>query len=152
MSKMLFVEVLRHDIDAPPAGETGWLAGMRNASISRMLALLHEKPPWTVECLTDDAAMSRSTLHERFAHFIGRQPTQYVCAVAYAVAARILRDTEAKLIELAWGARVRSRFARVPSAPWASPRVRGGPAVGPAVAPARLRRDPIDCAPFRRIS
>ena len=87
-------------------------------------------PPWTVECLTDDAAMSRSTLHERFAHFIGRPPTQYFCAVAHAVAARILRDTDAKLVELAWGSRVRSRFARVPSAPWALPGcVAGRPSV-----------------------
>ena len=46
---MLFVEVLRRYIEAPPAGETGWLAGMRNASISRLLALLHEKPDATVD-------------------------------------------------------------------------------------------------------
>jgi hypothetical protein len=70
MSEMLFVEVLRRYVDALPAGQTGWLAGMRDPSIGRVLALLHEHPgdPWTLERLADAASVSRSTLHERFVH------------------------------------------------------------------------------------
>jgi AraC-like DNA-binding protein len=103
MSEMLFVEVLRRYVDALPAGQTGWLAGMRDPSVGRALALLHEKPdaPWTLERLADDAAMSRSTLHERFVHFIGQPPMQYLAQWRMQVAARLLRDTKAKLIEVA---------------------------------------------------
>ena len=113
MSEMLFVEVLRRHIDALPAGQTGWLAGMRDPSIGRVLALLHEKPdaPWTLERLADDAAMSRSTLHERFVHFIGQPPMHYLAQWRMQVAAKLLRDTKAKLIEVAQGVGYESEAA-----------------------------------------
>ena len=105
MSEMLFVEVLRRYVDGLPSGETGWLAGMRDDSIGRVLALLHEKPdaPWTLERLADDAAMSRSTLHERFVHFIGQPPMQYLAHWRMQVAAGLLRNTKAKVVEVALG-------------------------------------------------
>src|SRR5262245_10926036 len=113
MSEMLFVEVLRRYIDTLPAGETGWLAGMRDPSIGRVLALLHEKPeaPWTLERLAEDAAMSRSTLHERFVHFIGQPPMQYLARWRMQVAAGLLRDTRAKLLEIALGVGYESEAA-----------------------------------------
>jgi AraC-like DNA-binding protein len=113
MSEMLFVEVLRRYIDALPAGQTGWLAGMRDPSVGRVLALLHEKPevPWTLERLADDAAMSRSTLHDHFVHFIGQPPMQYLAQWRMQVAAKLLRDTKAKLIEVAQGVGYESEAA-----------------------------------------
>ncbi len=113
MSEMLFVEVLRRYLDALPAGQIGWLAGIRDHSIGRVLALLHEKPdtPWTLERLAEEAAMSRSTLHERFVHFIGQPPMQYLTHWRMQVAARLLRDTKAKLIEVALGVGYESEAA-----------------------------------------
>ena len=113
MSEMLFLEVLRRYLDAMPAGQTGWLAGMRDPSIGHVLALLHERPgePWTLERLAQDAAMSRSTLHERFTHFIGQPPMQYLTQWRMQVAAGRLRDTRAKLIEVALGVGYESEAA-----------------------------------------
>jgi len=113
MSEMLFVEVVRRYVDALPPGQTGWLAGMRDASIGRALALLHEKPdaPWTLERLAGDAAMSRSTLHDRFVHFIGQPPMQYLARWRMQVAASMLRDTKAKLVEVAIGVGYESEAA-----------------------------------------
>jgi AraC-like DNA-binding protein len=113
MSEMLFVEVLRRHIDALPAGQTGWLAGMRDPGIGRVLALLHEKPEvsWTLERLADDAAMSRSTLHDHFVHFIGQPPMQYLAQWRMQVAAGLLRDTKAKLLEVALGVGYESEAA-----------------------------------------
>jgi AraC-like DNA-binding protein len=107
------VEVLRRHIDALPAGQTGWLAGMRDPSIGRVLALLHERPdvPWTLERLADDAAMSRSTLHDHFVHLIGQPPMQYLAQWRMQVAARLLRDTKAKLLEVALGVGYESEAA-----------------------------------------
>src|SRR5262245_24086537 len=103
MSEMLFVEVLRRHVDTLPAEQTGWLAGMRDPAIGRVLALLHEKPDtdWTLERLAEEAALSRSTLHERFTHFIGQPPMQYLTQWRMQVASRLLRDTSAKVIEVA---------------------------------------------------
>jgi AraC-like DNA-binding protein len=113
MSEMLFVEVLRRYVDTLPTEQTGWLAGMRDPAIGRVLALLHERPdsPWTLERLADDAAMSRSTLHERFVHFIGQPPMQYLAQWRMQVAAGLLRDTKAKLIEVALGVGYESEAA-----------------------------------------
>src|SRR5262249_1309012 len=113
MSEMLFVQVLRRYVDSLPPGEAGWLAGMRDPSVGRVLALLHEKPdaPWTLERLADEAAMSGSTLHERFVHFIGQPPMQYLAHWRIQVAARRLRDTKAKLLEVALGVGYESEAA-----------------------------------------
>jgi transcriptional regulator GlxA family with amidase domain len=103
MSEMLFVEVLRRYVDALPSDEKGWLAGTRDAAVGRALALMHERPSeaWTLERLGEEAALSRSTLHERFVSFIGQPPMQYLAQWRMQLAARLLRDTDAKVIDVA---------------------------------------------------
>jgi AraC-like DNA-binding protein len=102
MSEMLFVEVLRRHIDTLPPEQTGWLAGMRDPAVGRALALLHERPaePWTLEKLSEEAGLSRSSLHERFAHLIGLPPMQYLTRWRMQVASGLLRETDAKLVEV----------------------------------------------------
>jgi len=103
MSEMLFVEALRrYAADLPPE-QPGWLAGMRDPGVGRALALLHERPSeaWTLERLCEEAALSRSTLHERFVHFIGLPPIQYLAQWRMQLAASWLRDTDAKVIDVA---------------------------------------------------
>jgi AraC-like DNA-binding protein len=103
MSEMLFVEVLRRYADALPVDQTGWLAGMRDAAVGRALSLIHQRPgeAWTLERLGEEAALSRSSLHERFVHFIGQPPMQYLAQWRMQVAAGWLRDTDAKVIDIA---------------------------------------------------
>jgi len=103
MSELMFVEVLRRYVDGLPSGQTGWLAGMRDPGVGRALALLHERPSerWTLESLGEEAALSRSVLHERFTHFIGQPPMRYLGQWRIQLAARRLRDSDAKLIEIA---------------------------------------------------
>lgn len=103
MSEMLFVEVLRRHIDALPPEETGWLAGMRDAAVGRALALLHEKPAkaWTLEGLSGEIGLSRSAFHERFVHLIGLPPMQYLTRWRMQLASGLLRDTDAKHLEIA---------------------------------------------------
>ena len=113
MSEMLFVEVLRRHVDGLTSEQPGWLAGVRDVSIGRVLGLLHEKPeaPWTLERLADEAALSRSTLHERFVHFIGQPPMQYLAQWRMQVASRLLRETDAKLLDVALGVGYESEAA-----------------------------------------
>jgi AraC-like DNA-binding protein len=103
MSEMLFVEVLRRYADGLPPEQTGWLAGLRDPAVGRALALLHGQPTeaWTVERLGEQAGLSRSTLHDRFVHFIGQPPMQYLANWRMQLAAAWLRDTDAKLIDVA---------------------------------------------------
>lgn len=103
MSEMLFVEVLRRHLEALPAEQTGWLAGLRDPAVGSVLSLLHGRPAqaWTLEQLGRAAGLSRSTLHERFVHFIGQPPMHYLAAWRMQLAARRLRETDAKVVEVA---------------------------------------------------
>jgi transcriptional regulator GlxA family with amidase domain len=76
---------------------------MRDASVGRALSLMHQRPadPWTLDRLGDEAALSRSSLHERFVHFIGQPPMQYLARWRMQLAAGWLRDTDAKVIDVA---------------------------------------------------
>ncbi|HEX9188517.1 MAG TPA: AraC family transcriptional regulator, partial [Vicinamibacteria bacterium] len=116
MSEMLFVEVLRRHVDALPPEQTGWLAGMRDPLVGRVLSLLHDRPaePWTLERLGEEAGISRSSLHERFVHFIGQPPMQYLTRWRMQVASGLLRDTGAKLalVSLAVGYESEAAFCR----------------------------------------
>jgi len=103
MSEMLFVEVLRRYADSLPPDQPGWLAGLRDPAVGRALALMHERPAesWTLERLGEAAAISRSVLHERFVHFIGQPPMQYLARWRMQVAAGRLRDTDTKVNDIA---------------------------------------------------
>jgi AraC-like DNA-binding protein len=103
MTEMLFIEVLRSYVDGLPPEQTGWLAGMRDPAVGRALSLLHEKPaaPWTLERLGARAGLSRSSLHERFVHFIGQPPMQYLTGWRMQLASGLLRDTDAKVLNIA---------------------------------------------------
>ena len=113
MSEMLVVEVLRRHIDTLPPEQTGWLAGMRDPVVGRALSLLHDRPgePWTLDRLGEEAGISRSSLHERFVHFIGQPPMQYLTRWRMQVASGLLRDTSAKLVEVSLAAGYESEAA-----------------------------------------
>jgi AraC-like DNA-binding protein len=103
MTEMLFVEVLRRYVDSLPAEQTGWLAGMRDPTVGRALSLIHGRPSeaWTLERLSEGAGLSRSSLHERFVQLIGQPPMQYLTQWRMQVASGMLRDTNAKLMQVA---------------------------------------------------
>ena len=103
MSEMLFVEVLRRYAEDLPSDQTGWLAAMRDPAVGRALAIMHGRPAesWTLERLGEETALSRSTLHERFVHFIGQPPMQYLAQWRMQLAAKWLRDTDEKVAGVA---------------------------------------------------
>src|SRR5262249_17425570 len=80
LSELLFVEVVRRHIASLPADNVGWPAGRRDESMGRALGRLHDRPAhdWNLEELAHEVGMSRSVLAERFAHFVGIPPMQYL--------------------------------------------------------------------------
>jgi len=103
MSEMLFVEVLRRHVDALAPEQTGWLAGLRDPSVGKVLALLHGHPArsWTLATLSRAAGLSRSSLHERFVQLLGQPPMQYLTRWRMQLASARLRDTDAKHLHIA---------------------------------------------------
>lgn len=95
LSELAFVEVLRQYLQSLPSHETGWLAGLRDASIGKVLAVLHERPayPWTLNELASHVGMSRAALAARFTHRVGHAPMEYLTLWRMQIAARLLADS-----------------------------------------------------------
>jgi AraC-like DNA-binding protein len=103
LSEVLFVETLRRYVAQLPPEQTGWLAGLRDRVVGKSLALMHERPayPWTVEALARESHASRSVLAERFTHFVGQSPMNYLIRWRMALAANLLRASSLSLTRVA---------------------------------------------------
>jgi AraC-like DNA-binding protein len=99
LAELMFIEVLRRYLEDLPAGQTGWLAGLRDEVVGRVLGLLHGRPghPWTLDELAREAASSRSSLAKRFAELVGQPPMQYLTQWRMQVAANLLAQSGAKV-------------------------------------------------------
>ena len=103
LSELLFMEVVRWQLRYASEGHRGWLAGLNDPYIGRVLALLHAEPAraWTVEELAQRAALSRATLAKRFVELVGVAPMQYLAGWRMHLAKRLLRDSTLGLAEIA---------------------------------------------------
>ena len=103
LSELLFVEAVRRYAESLPDGQTGWLAGLRDAHVARALALLHHDVTrrWTVDDLGREVGLSRSALADRFNHLIGLPPMHYLGSWRMQIAAHRLRNTNASLAQVA---------------------------------------------------
>jgi hypothetical protein len=62
LSELMFIEVVRRYLEALPAEQAGWLAGLRDPFVGKALSLLHGRPAhgWTIEELSKEVGLSRS--------------------------------------------------------------------------------------------
>jgi AraC-like DNA-binding protein len=93
------VEAIRRYAEQLQSSQTGWLAGLRDPQIAKALVLLHAKPAhaWTVEEISQAVGLSRSVFAERFTHYLGQPPVQYLTRWRLALAADRLRDGKARV-------------------------------------------------------
>jgi AraC-like DNA-binding protein len=103
LSELMFVEVIRLHMDQLGNNDTGWLAGLRDPLVGRVLTLLHRQPAhaWTLEELASEAAASRSALADRFTQIVGRPPIQYLTQWRMQLAAKRLVDPGIKVAAVA---------------------------------------------------
>lgn len=94
LSELMFVETVRRYIEALPAAQTGWLAGLRDPMVGQALTALHGQPreAWTVERLARLVGTSRSALAQRFTEMVGHPPMQYLTLWRMQLASRLLSD------------------------------------------------------------
>jgi AraC family transcriptional regulator, alkane utilization regulator len=106
LSEVLFVEALRCYVESLPSEQRGWLAGLRDPYVGKGLKLLHADSAraWTVDGLAREVGCSRSILADRFTHYVGQPPIQYLTKWRLTLAASQLRSKGLTL------ARVAERF------------------------------------------
>ncbi|GLX05541.1 AraC family transcriptional regulator [Microbispora sp. NBRC 16548] len=102
---MLLLYILRAWFDAQLArgAATGWAAALADPAVSTALHAVHQDParPWTVESLGREAGMSRAAFAARFTALVGQPPLAYLTWWRMTTAARLLRDSDAGLAEIA---------------------------------------------------
>jgi AraC-like DNA-binding protein len=100
LAELMFVEVVRRYLDTVGDAQAGWLAGLHDPLVARTLALLHASPArhWTLEALAAQAGSSRSVLAERFTHFVGQAPMQYLMQWRMQLASRLLAEPGARKV------------------------------------------------------
>ncbi|MEV4757614.1 AraC family transcriptional regulator [Micromonospora sp. NPDC049559] len=91
----------------------GWSAALADPVTSRALAAIHAEPahPWTVEKLADTARLSRAAFARRFTTLVGEPPLTYLTRWRMTTAARLLRDTDKTLGQVAVAVGYGSAFA-----------------------------------------
>jgi AraC-like DNA-binding protein len=104
MSEMMFIDILRAYLEKLPDDQCGWLAGLRDRYIGRVLSLMHEQPAknWTLEQLSSGVGLSRSAFHERFVRFLGLTPIQYLSNWRMQIASRLLTQSNATIASVAF--------------------------------------------------
>ena len=99
LAELMFIQLLRRYLENLPPDQTGWLAGLRDEVVGRVLALIHRQPgrPWTLEELAREASSSRTSVAKRFSERVGRPPMQYLAQWRMQVAANLLSQSGAKI-------------------------------------------------------
>jgi AraC-like DNA-binding protein len=103
LAEMLFTEALRRYAAGLPPDRSGWLAGAADPSVGRALAALHQRPAhaWTLDDLAAEAGVSRSSLTERFARYLGQAPMAYLADWRLQLAAEALHTTSRSVMTIA---------------------------------------------------
>ena len=103
LCETLFAETLRRYVAQSPQLEGGWLGGVRDPEIGKVLALMHRRPAalWTLDKLALEAGLSRSVLAERFRHFVGEPPMAYLTRWRLQIGAQLLGSTSYSVAQIA---------------------------------------------------
>lgn len=102
LADVLFVQTLR-SLAVAPACKQGGLAALSDPAIHDALGMIHRDVarPWTVASLAKAAGLSRSAFAARFSSLVGEPPLQYLARWRMARAAERLRETRARINEIA---------------------------------------------------
>ncbi len=113
LADVLFIQAVRAHLASAEPKEPGWLRGIVDPQLGRVLARMHASPerPWTVATLARAAGMSRSRFAARFQSVVGRTPLDYLTRWRMYLAAGRLLEDQVGLAELAQGAGYRSEVA-----------------------------------------
>ncbi|MFE9724229.1 cupin domain-containing protein [Streptomyces sp. NPDC005794] len=100
---LVLVATLRVWFDRPQSRAPAWYRPGDDSVVVSALRLLHDHParPWTVAALAAEVGSSRSGLARRFTRHVGEPPMTYLAAQRVALAADLLRDTDATVGSIA---------------------------------------------------
>ncbi|HEX5617664.1 MAG TPA: AraC family transcriptional regulator [Solirubrobacteraceae bacterium] len=110
---LLLIAVVRAWAHENGGGRASWLSALRDPTIARALAALHDRPAdaWTLESLAAEVNVSRATLARRFGELVGQPPLAYLTRWRIDLAARRLKDTSEPIDAIARAVGYTSEYA-----------------------------------------
>ena len=104
LAELLFTEAIREYVKSLPPEQEGWLAGLRDPAVGQALALVHGRlaHSWTLDELARQVGLSRSTLSDRFARYMGISPMRYLSHRRLRQAAERLRQGQQSVAEIGY--------------------------------------------------
>ncbi|MFB6556230.1 AraC family transcriptional regulator [Streptomyces sp. NPDC056405] len=100
---LLLISVLRVWFDRPETEAPAWYRAHTHPVVGEALRLLHEDPAkdWTLERIAAEVGVSRATLADTFRKAVGTPPMTYLTEWRLALAADLLRQSDATLTTVA---------------------------------------------------
>lgn len=136
---LLLITTLRAWFARPEAEAPAWYRAHGDPVVGHALRLLHNNPahPWTVATLASSTGVSRATLARRFTDLVGEPPMAFLAGWRLALAADLLRATDATIAAVAHQVGYATPFAlttafkrhhgKSPQQYRARPTIHGGP-------------------------
>lgn len=100
---LLFTHALRAYLAKEGESAPGWVRGIADPVVGAALSAIHSTPgrPWTLASLAAQAGCSRAVFAKRFGAVMGQGAFGYLTTWRMHTAARLLRDGEAGIAEIA---------------------------------------------------
>ena len=100
---LALIATLRAWFARPDTNPPGWYRALGDPVAGPALRAMHDHPdrPWTVASLAAEAGSSRAVFARRFTELVGEPPMTYLTNWRIAVAADLLRDSDATLEAIA---------------------------------------------------
>ncbi|RYE55678.1 MAG: AraC family transcriptional regulator [Rhizobiaceae bacterium] len=113
LAEGLFAEAVRRYIENTPPEEAGLIAGLKDPSVGRTIALIHERyaEALTLDSLAREAGLSKTVLGERFKAVLGQSPMQYCAHWRMHLAADMLRNDRQNATSVAYSVGFNSEAA-----------------------------------------
>jgi AraC-like DNA-binding protein len=104
LSELLLIEAVRRYADGIGGQQAGWLRGLKDLSVGRALALIHQNlaAPWTAESLAKEVALSRSAFADRFTSLVGVPPIRYLTSWRMETAKIQLLETRKSIAQVGY--------------------------------------------------
>ena len=101
--EIVFLQAVRGEADADARHSAGFIAALRDNSVSKALRAIHRDPRagWTLESLASEAGMSRARFADRFARLVGVPPINYLAQWRLMKGRALLAETGASLEDIA---------------------------------------------------
>ena len=92
LGDIFLIQILRHILKEGIVLQ-GMLAGMAHPQLSKLMAVIHEKPEeqWTVDSMAEKALMSRAKFAALFKTTVGQAPSDYLADLRIALAQGLLK-------------------------------------------------------------